>query len=327
MRPDRREFLTLGIGALAVASLPNALRGRPALVRRRTPVMGTVAEVAVPSHDPRWAHRAIDAAFTELRRVEHTMSRFRADSDVGRLNAGAGEWTSVSEDTGRVLQEAARWASLSGGRFDPCLGRASELWDVTNRHEPPEGAEVRPFAHASLSATLEIDRGSTTPRARLQSPLAAVDLGGIAKGFAVDAAAAALREYGVFNGLVNVGGDLVALGSDAAGDPWYIGVRAPNDPASLATTFSVADEAVATSGDYVRFFQHGGRRYHHLLDPESGTPYRTRTRSLTVRANRAIDADAGATALFAAPTRLANRVLARASNDVSIIHHIQEVIP
>lgn len=320
----RREFLTLGVGALVLAALPSALRSRPVLVRRRIPVMGTVAEVAVPGRHEAWAQRAIDAAFAELRRVESTMTRFQEDSDIGRLNGGGGRWVEVAGDTATVLAEAGGWAAASEGRFDPCLGRASELWDPAGRDTPPPDADALRFAHADLWVSLELDPEATAPRARLASPLAAVDLGGIAKGFAVDRAAEALRGFGVTDGLVSVGGDLVALGVDADGDPWRIGVRSPFDADGLAATLAVADAAVATSGDYLRFFEHGGRRYHHLLDPATGAPRRTTMRSLTVVADRCIDADASATALFGLTAREAGRLRRRAPHRIEIVHRITE---
>ena len=94
-----------------------------------------------------WAHRAIDAAVAELRRVEESMTRFDPGSDVGRLNAAASRWVPVSEDTGTVLREAQRWASISDGRFDPAMGHAARLWDVSERSEPPEPGTVGRFAH------------------------------------------------------------------------------------------------------------------------------------------------------------------------------------
>lgn len=321
--PDRREFLALGVGVLAVAALPAALRPRPKLVRRRIPVMGTVAEVAIPTRNEAWAQRAIDAAFAELRRVEVTMSRFLPDSDVGRLDASPGRWIVVSHDTGVVLREALAWARRSDGAFDPCLGGATRLWDVAGRTVPPSSEEVRDFAQAALWRTLEVEVGPAEARARLSSSLASVDLGGIAKGFAVDAAADALRGFGVSDGLLNVGGDLVALGADPAGDPWLVGVRDPSDPERLVTRLEVADAAVATSGDYLRFFQHGGRRYHHLLDPSSGAPRRTAIRSLTMRADRCLDADAAATALYCAPE--GHDSIDPAPPGVRVIHQITEV--
>ena len=320
----RRDFLALGVGALVVAAAPAGLRRRPRLVRRRIPVMGTVAEIAVPTRNEAWAQTAMNAAFAQLRHVESTMSRFLGVSDVGRLNAGAGGWVDVSPDTGHVLGRALAWSERSEGRFDPCLARAVELWDVTRRDAVPDDEELQGFVDAGLWRALEVEADGSRARARLALPRAGVDLGGIAKGHAVDAAAEALRGFGVTDALVNVGGDLVALGADAAGDPWVVGVRSPYDPDGVAARLEVADEAVATSGDYLRYFQHGGERYHHLIDPTSGRPIRTPMRSLTVRAERCIDADAAATALYGASPSQRLRLLERTPDAVRIVHHITE---
>lgn len=319
----RREFLALGVGALAVGALPAALRGRARLVRRRIPVMGTVAEVAIPTRNEAWAQRAIDAAFAELRRVDATMSRFRPDSDVGRLNSAPSRRVWVSGDTGSVLECALEWAERSLGRFDPCLGGASEFWDVANRVTPPGDESLRGYVDAHLWRALEVGRGSGGTWARLNSPLARLDLGGIAKGYGVDLAAEALQSFGVTDGLVNVGGDLVALGADAAGEPWVVGVRSPDDPRGLAATLGVTDAAVATSGDYLQYFEHGGARYHHLLDPATGAPRRTATRSVTVQAARCIDADAAATTAFCTPSAHRGALLSDAH--AQLIHQVTEV--
>jgi thiamine biosynthesis lipoprotein len=326
MNPDRRDFLALGIGALAVATLPAALRRGPALVRRRVPVMGTIAEVAVRHRHEGWAQRAIDAALGELRRVERSMSRFSAESDVGRVNsATVATPVPVGEDTAAVLEEAMQWAAATDGRFDPCLGRATELWDAATRKEPPGPDETLRFADRALWKALAIERAGTVPIVRLERPDAALDLGGIAKGFAVDMAVVALRSHGVLHGLVNVGGDLVALGVDREEEPWRIGVRSPRDEDSIVEVLRVSDAAIATSGDYVHYFQHGGRRYHHLLDPATGAPRRTRTRSLTVEAERCMTADAAATALFGASSSDRAHLLQRAAIPARIVHEIQEV--
>jgi thiamine biosynthesis lipoprotein len=287
--------------------------------------MGTVAEVALPGPDGPDAQRAIDAAFGALRRVESAMTRFRPDSEVGRLNDAGCAWQPISTETAFVLDRARSWAAVSEGRFDPCLGRATELWDAARHDEPPPREAVLRLADASLWKALDVESDATAVRARLFVPAARVDLGGVAKGFGVDAAAEALREHGRSDGLINVGGDLAALGTDVSGDPWRIGIRSPESAEEIVETLDVSDGAVATSGDYLRYFEHGGRRYHHLLDPRTGQPARTATRSLTVRAACCIDADAAATALFAAGPDESDRILRRAPVDVRIAHRIQEV--
>lgn len=319
--PDRREFFALGVGALAVASLPRALRGRDHLVRRQIPVMGTVAEIAVRHRDERWAQRAIDAAFAELRRVDRTMTRFSADSDVGRTNASAGRSAvAVSDDTAGVLVAALAWAEASDGRFDPCLGRVAELWHVGTRREPPTAAELLTASPGNHYRALDVDRTGSVARVSLDRADAAVDLGGIAKGYGVDMAARALRDQGIFHALVNVGGDLTALGVDENDDPWRVGVRSPDHPDRIVEVLRVSDRAVATSGDYLQYFQHGGRRYHHLLDPTTGAPRSSGMRSLTVEAADCMTADAAATALFGADGRTVAGVLERAPSGARVVH-------
>ena len=126
-----------------------------------------------------------------------------------------------------------------------------------------------------------------------------MDLGGIAKGYGVDRAVAALRAHGIEHGLVNVGGDLYALGERPDGSAWRVGVRDARDPTRIERTLELSNAAVATSGDYEQFFDHAGRRYHHLLDPRTGEPIQTRTHSVTIVQPTCMQADAAATASFA----------------------------
>lgn len=319
--PDRRAFLALGAGAFAVMALPAPFRSRNRLVRRSVPAMGTVAELAVVHRSESHAHRALDAAVLELRRVEGLMTRFRDDSDVGRANlAAAGAPVAVSTETARVLGEALDWARLSDGVFDPTLGRAVRLWDVEHRSVPPGPVELERVRRPGLWRRLEVETSGSAPRVRFHDPAVSLDLGGIAKGYGVDAAARALVDHGVFHGLVNVGGDIRALGHSDDGDDWEIGVRSPEDPRRLATTLRLADGAVATSGDYLRYFEHGGRRYHHLLDPETGLPRRSRTRTLTIEATTCMTADAAATTVFGMSRRRSERLLTGGRGDARIVH-------
>lgn len=319
--PSRREFVGLGIGAFVAAVAPPFLRERRRLVRRTLPAMGTLVEVAVPSSDPGSAQRAIGAALEEVRRVERAMTRFDPGSDVGRANAaGAGRPVRVSEATARVLRAGLDWARGTDGRFDPCLGGAVAAWDVERRHEPPPPDRLRRWAGGGLWRSLELEEGTGGPRVRLHRPEASIDLGGIAKGHAVDRAVETLRRHGVRDGLVSAGGDLYALGVSEDGDAWEVGVRDPSDPSRYTRVLRLADRAVATSGDYEAGFDHGGRRYHHLLDPRTGEPHRTPAHSLTVAARSCMTADAAATAAFGAPREEATRLVREVAPEAEIAH-------
>lgn len=321
MTVSRRRFLSLGVGAFVVLTLPASLRRMTRGARRSIPIMGTIADLVVVDPDEAKAQEAIDAAIRELRRVERTMSHFTADSDVGRANRNASSRpVVVTAATAAVLEEGLRWAELSDGSFDPCLGRATALWNVGERRAPPSDAEFRRFAGERLYRELELDRWRNDRIVRFRSDAVAIDLGGIAKGYGVDRAVRALREAGVENALVNAGGDLYAIGRSEDGDPWEVGVRDPRDPHRLAATLDVTDRALATSGDYFRYFEYGGRRYHHLIDPATGEPRTAQHHSLTVAAESCMAADAGATAAFGCELDDARKLIARAAPGAEIVH-------
>jgi len=232
--PTRRDLLRMGLGAFLVSAVPFSWHRRT-VVRRTVPVMGTIAEFAVLSPDARLAHQAIHAAIDELRAVERTMSRFDSASDVGRANRGAAtEGVHVGAETALVLEEALRWADASDGAFDPCIGMALELWDVMHRQAPPPEQRVRTLAGRRLYRGMDVSHWQGSAAVRFTTGDIQIDLGGIAKGHAVDRAVAALRERGIDRALVNVGGDLYALGRAPSGDPWNIGIRSPRDPSRVA---------------------------------------------------------------------------------------------
>ena len=316
---DRRGFLALGVGALAVAAAPPFVRPRERWVRRTVPVMGTLATAVVATRFEAAGHAGLDAAFAELRRIEDLMSRFKADSDVGRVNRSPiGVTVPISPETAEVVRAALGWAQATEGRFDPCLGRLSRLWDPGPDARPPSADQLAGLRGRELWRAIELGGDPGAPWLRRDHVDAALDLGGIAKGYGVDRAARVLEAVGVRSALVNVGGDLMALGTGPGGRAWRIGIRDPRDPESVVGDFDVEDRAVATSGDYLRGFSHGGRRYHHLLDPRSGTPIQAPYRSLTIEADDVISADAAATAAFAAADDLADSVSQRSG--LRIVH-------
>jgi len=215
----------------------------------------------------------------------------------------------VSPATAAVLSEALAWAEASGGAFDPTLGRAIRLWDVGHRRTPPPEEVVHRLAGRRLYRSLALDRWRGEPVIRFTDRDAEIDLGGIAKGYGVDRAAEALRAHGITRAIVNVGGDLYAIGEAERGGPWRVGIRSPHEPARLAGVLEINDGAVATSGDYLQYFQHGGRRYHHLLDPSTGAPRVSGVHSVTVIAQTCLAADAAATAVFGMEPDAAGQLL------------------
>jgi thiamine biosynthesis lipoprotein len=297
--PSRRAFVSLGIGAFAVAVTPRILRAGPRLYRRSVPVMGTVADIAVVHRDDATANAAIGAAIEALHRTESAMTWFRADSEVGRANAmAARDAVAVSSQTADVVSQSLRWAEATDGAFDPAIGKVVRTWDVTHRTEPPARRTTQRFAGRRLYRHVEVGTRQGRPALRFHDPDVALDLGGIGKGWGVDRATDALRDWGISDAIVNVGGDLRAIGCSADGDPWRVGIRSPDQPSRIRSTFDVHDQAVATSGDYEQAFLHQGRAYHHLLDPRTAEPRQARSHSITIAADLCVTADAAATALF-----------------------------
>ncbi len=276
-RPSRREVISLGIGAFVVSLPLVRWATRRRLIRRTIPVMGSIAEIAVLHDDERIAQAAIDAAAERLHWVDRTMTRFSSTSDVGRANLRAArEPVAVHAETAVVLLAGIRWATWSYGNFDPCLGSAVQLWNVSDRTSPPSAEETRRFAGRRLYEDLEVGRLQGRDVVRFHEKDLTIDLGGIAKGHAVDLAVAALREAGITDGLVNAGGDLYALGRAEDGGPWQAGVRSPTDPSG---------------------------------DPGTGEPRLTPVHTVTVAADTCMAADAAATACFGLSLETAGRIL------------------
>jgi thiamine biosynthesis lipoprotein len=213
---------------------------------------------------------------------------------------------------------ALRAASASDGRFDPAVGEASELWDVLNRHEPPPDDKVKRLAARGFWRKVDLSQGNE-PRVRFDDPDLHIDLGAIAKGYAIDRAGARLRDIGIRHAIVTVGGDLITIGGSPEGEPWSVGIRSPHDRRALAATLAVSDKAVCTSGDYERFFRWRGKQYHHLIDPLTAAPRITGFHSSTVTASRCIDADAASTSVFGLPHEEAIVIAHRLDSSAEVI--------
>jgi thiamine biosynthesis lipoprotein len=257
--------------------------------------MGTTMSISIAGADTELAHRAAEAAFQEIRRLEGLMSTYLMESDVSRVNrAAGGTWTAVDPEVLGVIREALRYARLSGGAFDITFKPLARLWQFEAGSVPPSPAAVQEVLPLVDYRAVLIDGDG---RVRLRHPGMAIGLGGIAKGYAADRAAEVLREKGIANATINAGGDVRVMGRPSAERPWRIGIQHPRKRQALLDEVSLSAGAVATSGDYERFFVHEGVQYHHILDSRTGFPARG-CMSITVIGETAMMADALSTAAF-----------------------------
>lgn len=236
---------------------------------------------------------ALDAAQAEILRLEQLFSIGEPQSDVAQLNA-QGTLT-LSPETAALLAEAREISEASGGALDVTIGPVVRLWGwYDGVPAVPDAAEL-----AAALALVDFERLRLDGQeATLELPGMAVDLGGIAKGFAAASAAKVLQDQGITSALLNLGGNIRAVGAKPDGSPWIVGIADPQDPAGYCCTVEATDCAVVASGDYQRYFTQDGQTYHHIFDPETGYPAETGLRSVTVLCENDTWADGLSTALF-----------------------------
>jgi len=271
---------------------------QPEIVERRLLAMGTWVDLTVIA-TPRAAEAALDEAEAFLRRFEVDYYAWAADGELARLNRALAEGreATVSPEMAALLVAAKRVNALSGGAFDPGVGALVERYgfhDGNAAPRTPTPSEIDAWLRERGSiAAVDIDGVRVTARAPVL-----LDLGGIAKGAAVDRIVELFHRHGISSALVDAGGDLRVVGT-RDGRPWRIGIQDPRADGVLGVIELADGEAAFTSGDYERYVDRGGERLHHLLDPSTGRPA-LETRAVTVIARDGITADAAATALFVA---------------------------
>lgn len=305
LAPSRRGLLAGfgAVGALALGgfALAPATPARAASAHFGGETMGTTYTVKIAGRalTPPHIERLRADVQSALDGVDHAMSLHRPASELRRFNAQPAGMVALSADFSAVLHEACAVAAWSDGAFDPTVAPLVDVW----------GFGAAPVSAAPSAAALATQRkavgfkGLTLDPERRAAAKAhdamALDFGGVAKGFGVDAAARALAAQGFDNFMVEAGGEVRAQGLNAAGRPWAIGVEQPDAwPQRARLVLPVSDGAVATSGDYRNVIEHDGRRYAHEIDPRTGAPIARGLASVTVVADDAMHADALATALI-----------------------------
>lgn len=256
--------------------------------------MGTRVEIQLWLDDEPQARSLIAAGMAEFDRIEAAMSTYRASSEISAVNRDAAAAPVViSAELFNLVQRSVDLSVKTGGAFDITYDSLGYLYDFRARERPADTVIADNLAAIDYRhIRLDADRSSI----RFTRPETRINLGGIAKGYACEQVVALLRKAGVKNALVNAGGDTRLLG-ERRGKPWVVGIRDPDDESKWVTRLALEDEAISTSGDYERFFEEDGVRYHHILDPDSGKPA-AGVRSVTVIGPDATLTDGLSTSVF-----------------------------
>lgn len=269
---------------------------RQSCISRGFAALGTVNSIAIYGC---FENRLLDEAARRVTKIEEKMSAYDPKSEISLLNRNAGlRPVTVSAETFRLLKLARDLGKLSGGAFDITIHPLVKLWGINKKPGfVPAARDIERARKLVDHNDLMLDESKHT--AYLKRPGQAADLGGIAKGYAADEVKRLLAEGGVKSAIINLGGNVVAVGSRPDGRPWRIGVQNPASVRgeSLGTLF-VTDRTVVTSGSNERFFISGGKRYHHLIDPRTGAPAQSGLLSVTAVGESSAEADALTTAAF-----------------------------
>ncbi|MBF0142327.1 MAG: FAD:protein FMN transferase [Magnetococcales bacterium] len=263
--------------------------------------LGTVVTISTWGLEPTREEAAVERAFAEIERIEAMMSPNRSESELSRINdAPRGQWLQASPELVDLLGRALEIQRLSGGAFHPGLLPLVRLWGFSREpapREPPSPESIdrwRRLADSGDGILIDAAAG----RVQLTNAAFGLDLGAIAKGYAIDQAVAVLRREGVDNAIVSGGGDLRLIGAKGR-EPWVIGLRHPREEGGVIRVSRLSgDRAMMTSGDYERFFMHAGVRFHHILDPATGYPSVSGVISVSVQATDSTLGDALSTAIF-----------------------------
>lgn len=245
---------------------------------REEAIMGTAVRVELWHDDAAAARSAMSAVMDEMHRIDALMSPYKLESELSRINREAAhKQVPISQEMLDLITRSIEFSKLSGGAFDITFSSVGYLYDY-REHVKPTDQQIAQALPGINYHHLQLD-----PKARtihFARPGVRIDLGGIAKGHAVDNCIAILKGRGITNAIVTAGGDSRLLG-DRRGRPWNVGIRDPRQRGEVAAVLPLADVAISTSGDYERYFEEDGVRHHHIINPKTGKSA-TGVRSVTI---------------------------------------------
>ena len=239
----------------------------------------------------------IDTCFDMANTYEHYFSRTLKGSDIYNINHANGAPVEVHDETAELIRYGIAFGDLSGGVFDISIGALTDLWDIPNNNGTIPAQSQIDAALATVDyRQITVDGNTVT----LGNPDAALDLGGIAKGYAADRMREYLNANGACEGFINLGGNVLTLGQKANDEPYHIGIRKPfGEDGETITAVDVTDRSIVTSGRYERYFEKDGHIYHHILDPKNGYPYDNGLNGVTILSDSSMVGDALSTICFA----------------------------
>jgi thiamine biosynthesis lipoprotein len=281
----RRETLAL-MASLVVALFATSVRAEW-FDRVNDGIMGTRIVVELWGDDATQANAAIDAVMAEMVNIDNSMSTYKPESEVSRVNAGAAKAPMpISQELFDLLTTALEFSRITEGAFDITYASVGFMYDF-HAHKKPTEAEIESALPAVNYHHVVLDAKART--VFFTQPGVRIDLGGIGKGYAVDRGIAILQQRGISHALVTAGGDSRIIG-DRFGKPWIVGIRHPDDKSRVIAKIPLVDTAMSTSGDYERYFDEDGVRYHHIIDPRTGKSA-SKVRSATILASTATRTD------------------------------------
>lgn len=259
-------------------------------------LMGTVIDIKLFDTSDQ---KLLDGAFDIISDIESKMSLNIDGSEINRINGNSGiKPAAVSEETYAVVKKGLEYSSISGGSFDITVGPLVKLWGIgTDNARVPSQQEINDSK--TMVGYRMVDVDDSAKSVYLQKKGMLLDLGGVAKGYAADMISDYLKSHGIRRAIINLGGNVMAVGSKSANTPWKVGVQNPFDSrGSYIGTVAVSDSTVVTSGIYERYFESEGKMYHHILSPFTGYPVDNGLSSVTIIAKSSADADALSTSVF-----------------------------
>jgi thiamine biosynthesis lipoprotein len=311
------QFSLSGLRQRLHAAPPAALHAMPdaGWLSREEAIMGTAIRVELWSDDVAAGNAAIDAVMAEMHRIDRTMSPHKPDSELSLINRDAASHAvPLSVEMSRLVERALDFYALSGGAFDITYAAVGQLYDY-RRGVAPDAQTLLQARENVGSRYLDFDPKRRTLRFGRSGMR--IDLGGFAKGHAVDTSIAILREHDIAHAFVSAGGDSRVLG-DRRGRPWTIAIRDPRRSDAVVAVLPLEDVSISTSGDYERFFEQDGVRHHHLIDPTTGRSP-DGVRSVTILADDGLTSEALSKTVFVLGAQRGLQLISRLADVDAVI--------